>query len=74
MTIEACIYKEDERSKFVEILSNLSSKFEKLSIFSLRGMALGENIGDLVKALNRPNIKKLDLSMNGIEAEFCLMF
>lgn len=31
-------------------------------------------MGDMIQACKRPNLKSLELELNGIEAEYCLYF
>lgn len=37
-------------------------------------MRIGDHLGELIKACKRPDLKSLDLELNGFEADFCLYF
>jgi Ran GTPase-activating protein (RanGAP) involved in mRNA processing and transport len=57
----------EHMSKFITRCANLES-------LELKGMSIVDHIGDLVQAVNRPQLKTLKLPLNGIEAEYCLYF
>jgi len=45
-----------------------------LEYLSLSGLRIGEHLGDLTKACKKPTLKCLNLSLNGIEPEFTILF
>ena len=37
----------------------------------LKGLSIGEHLGDIIAATRRPELEELNLELNGIEPEFC---
>ncbi len=58
---------------FIQI-NDFISKFSNMNHLAVNGMRIGDHLGELIKACKRPNLKSLELELNGIEAEFCLYF
>ena len=84
LKMEACILKEENHDGWVvnqpppqHIFTNLNryiESFENLETLELVGMAIVDNLEDMINAVRRPKLKKLSLPLNGIEQEYCTFF
>ncbi|TNV79528.1 hypothetical protein FGO68_gene9274 [Halteria grandinella] len=74
LNISAChIPEEDQDEAFVQI-KDLSMNLPQLERLQLKGLRIGEKIGDLVSLCKNSQLKELSLELNGIEPDFCLYF
>mgnify|MGYP001580504587 CR=1 FL=1 len=74
LKIKACFIEEAQFETIFIDIDLLVSKFPNLEGLELNGMRIGEHLGELVKIGKRPNLKHLELGLNGIEPEYCLYF
>ena len=47
-------------------------RFENVEDLQIKGMRIGDHLQDFIKSIKRPQIKHLDLELNGIESESVL--
>lgn len=74
LSINACKFLDDPDENIYVRINQFVAKMDSLVNLSIIGMQIGEHLGDLVGACKRPNIKSLDLKLNGIEADYCIYF
>lgn len=70
--INACHFNHEDSESLYSDLNDVILKFPHIHTLQLKGMRIGENLGEFMKSCKNPNIKHLDLELNGIEAEYVL--